>query len=103
MNKEISMVDKLLDENNTDPIVLFNEKNEETKFEQVAVIPLDEKLYAILKPITKIVGVSDDEALVFELVEIDDEDCLVICDNMDIVNKVFDEYYVLLRQEGIIE
>ena len=100
MNKEISMVDKLLDENNTDPIVLFNEKNEETKFEQVAVIPLDEKLYAILKPITKIVGVSDDEALVFELVEIDDEDCLVICDNMDIVNKVFDEYYVLLRQEG---
>ena len=37
MNKEINMVDRLLDENNTDPIVLFDENNKETSFEQVKV------------------------------------------------------------------
>ena len=93
MNKEINMVDRLLDENNTDPIVLFDENNKETSFEQVAVIPLEEKLYAILKPITDIAGIEEDEALVFVIEEIDDEDCLVLCDNMEVVNKVFEEYY----------
>lgn len=102
MNQEISMIDKILDENNSDPVVLYDENNKETKFEQVAVIPLDEKLYVLLKPITKIAGVNDDEALVFVIEEIEDEDCLVIVDNMEIVNKVFDEYYALLREEGLL-
>ena len=51
---------------------------------------------------TKIAGVNDDEALVFVIEEIEDEDCLVIVDNMEIVNKVFDEYYALLREEGLL-
>ena len=53
MNQEMSMIDKILDENNSDPVVLYDENNKETKFEQVAVIPLDEKLYVLLKPITR--------------------------------------------------
>ena len=102
MTQEISMIDKLLDENNSEPIVLYDENNKETKFDQVAVIPLNEKLYCILKPLTKIVGVNDDEALVFVIEEIDDEDCLVICDDMKIIDKVFEEYYQLLKEEGLM-
>ena len=103
MEREISAIEKIFDENNSDPIVLYDENNKETKFDQVAVIPLYEKVYVILKPLSKIVGVNDDEALVFVVEEIDDEDCLVICDDMKIVDEVFKEYYILLKEEGIIE
>lgn len=103
MEREISAIEKIFDENNSDPIVLYDENNKETKFDQVAVIPLYEKVYVILKPLSKIAGVNDDEALVFVVEEIDDEDCLVICDDMKIVDEVFKEYYILLKEEGIIE
>lgn len=104
--KEYSAIDALLDENNTEPIILFDENNKETEFEQVCVIPLENSngcmtIYAILKPVTEIVGVNDDEALVFKIEEIEDEDCLVIEDDDEMVNKVFDAYYDLLRAEGI--
>ena len=64
MEREISAIEKIFDENNSDPIVLYDENNKETKFDQVAVIPLYEKVYVILKPLSKIAGVNDDEALV---------------------------------------
>jgi uncharacterized protein YrzB (UPF0473 family) len=104
--KEYSAIDALLDENNTEPIILFDENNKETEFEQVCVIPLENSngrmtIYAILKPVTEIVGLNDDEALVFKVEEIEDEDCLVIEDDDEMVNKVFDAYYDLLRAEGI--
>lgn len=102
MKELMSEIDKILDENNSDPIVLYDENNKETKFDQVAVIPLYEKVYVILKPLTKIAGLADDEALVFVIEEIDDEDCLVIEDDMKIVDEVFKEYYELLKQEGIL-
>lgn len=103
MEREISAIEKIFDENNSDPIVLYDENNKETKFDQVAVIPLYEKVYVILKPLSKIEGVNDDEALVFVVEEIDDEDCLVICDDMKIVDEVFKEYYILLKEEGLLD
>lgn len=102
MDKEQrSQIEMLLDENNTENLKLYDENNKETEFEQVAIIPLNEKIYAILKPVTKIVGVNDDEALVFVIEEIDDEDCLVIVDDEKVVDEVFKEYYDLLKAEGI--
>ena len=101
MKEEKSQIEMLLDENNTENLKLYDENNKETEFEQVAIIPLDEKIYAILKPVTKIVGVNDDEALVFVIEEIDDEDCLVIVDDEAVVDKIFKEYYELLKAEGI--
>lgn len=99
--KEVSQIEMLLDENNTENIKLYDENNKVTEFEQVAIIPLDDKIYAILKPVTEIAGVNDDEALVFVVEEIDDEEVLVIVDDEDIVDKVFNEYYALLKEEGI--
>ena len=52
--KEKSAIEKLLDENNNENIVLFDENDNATEFEQVALIPLEDKTYAILKPVTKI-------------------------------------------------
>ncbi|MDY5042022.1 MAG: DUF1292 domain-containing protein [Eubacteriales bacterium] len=99
--EEKSQIEMLLDENNNENLKLYDENNKETEFEQIAVIPLNEKIYAILKPVTKIVGVNDDEALVFSIEEIDDEDCIVLVDDEKIVDEVFKEYYELLKAEGI--
>lgn|SRR5690554_1237499 len=99
--REISQIELLLDEENTDNIKLYDENNKETEFEQIAIIPIDERVYAILKPVTEIVGVSDDEAIVFVIEEVEDEEVLVIVDDEDIVDKVFNEYYALLKSEGI--
>ena len=91
-------IDKILDEECTDNIVLYDENNKETEFEQVALIPKDEKVYVILKPVTKIEGVADDEALVFVIDEIEDEDCLIIVDDEQIITEVFNDYYKLLEE-----
>jgi len=101
MKEERSPIELLLDENNSDNIKLFDDKNNEVEFEQVAIVPIDEKNYAILKPAQKMEGVGDDEALVFTIEEIDDEECLVIEESEEIIDKVFDQYYEMLKDEGI--
>lgn len=100
--KEKSAIEKLLDENNNENIVLFDENDNATEFEQVALIPLEDKTYAILKPVTKIKDVNDDEAFVFVLEEGEDEDVLEICTDPKIIDEVFNEYYDLLKEEGIL-
>ena len=97
----LSPIDMLLDENNTDNIKLYNEDNQEVEFEQIALVPIEEKTYAILKPEANMEGIAEDEALVFVIDEIDDEDCLVIVEDDSIVDKVFEEYYKMLKEEGI--
>lgn len=97
----LSPIDMLLDENNTENIKLYNEDNQEVEFEQIALVPIDNKTYAILKPVSPMEGIADDEALVFVIDEIDDEDCLVIVEEDAIVDKVFEEYYKMLKEEGI--
>lgn len=95
-------IDMLLDENNTDPIVLYNENNEEVSFEQIALIPIDGQVYAILKPLGDFEGVGEDEALVFTIAEDDGEDVLVVEDREEIIDAVFEEYYAMLAEEGIV-
>ncbi len=97
----LSPIDMLLDENNTENIKLYNEENQEVEFEQIALVPIEEKTYAILKPVAKMEGIADDEALVFVIDEIDDEDCLVIVEDDSVVDKVFEEYYKMLKEEGV--
>lgn len=103
--EEKNPIDCLFDEDNTDPIVLFNEKGEKVEFEQIALIPLEEKeekIYAILKPIEQMEGVGNDEALVFEVVEgetEDDEEYLNLVSDLDIIDKVFDVYNKLMDEE----
>jgi len=98
----MEQIEKLLSADNTENLVLYDENDVATEFEQVAVIPCAERIFAILKPVTEVKDVGVDEALVFEIVEIDDEDCLVIVDDRDIVDKVFEAYYALLSDNGVI-
>lgn len=97
----LSPIDMLLDENNTENIKLYNEENQEIEFEQIALVPIENKTYAILRPVLEMEGIAEDEALVFVIDEIDDEDCLVIVEDDAIVDKVFEEYYKMLKEEGV--
>ena len=58
----LDIIDVLLDEENKDPIVLVDDKGRKLSFEQVAVIPYNEKLYCVLKPLDKIEGVQVSES-----------------------------------------
>ena len=100
-NKELSFIDMLMDENNKDNIVLLDSDGKEVEFSQVAVIPLKNKIYAILKPVSKMEGVAEDEALVFLIDVIDDNECLVMVEDDKVIDAVFDGYYDLLRAQGI--
>ena len=93
----VDIVDILLDEDNEDPITLYDENDKAVKFDQVAVIPLNNNLYAILKPIDEMEGVADDEAIVFAVKQDKDgESVLEIETDEPTAIKVFDEYYNLL-------
>lgn len=98
--KEVNPIDALFDVNNSENIVLYNENDEAVEFEQIALIPLAETVYAILKPTEKVEGVADDEAFVFEVVENEEEgDTLRLVDNDKIIDDVFEEYNKLLDEE----
>ena len=98
---DLNPIDMILDENNTDPIVLYNENDDPVQFEQIALIPLEDGTYVILKPVEDIEGIADDEALVFQITELDGEDVLVVVEDDAIIDVVFDEYYALLKENGI--
>ncbi len=96
---------RLLDPENSDPIVLFDENEKPVSFEQIALIPYQEKLYAILKPIEKMDGVADDEAIVFSFEEDDsnEDQLLVVEENDAIIDEVFAIYNKLLDEQGAAE
>lgn len=98
MNTEYSLIDMILDPDNESPIQLQGENGEIISFDQIAVIPFNDELYAILKPITKIEGVNENEALVFHLIV--EEDSVEVVYDFDLCDAVFDVYYDLLNKEG---
>ena len=91
--KVINPIDILFDEDNNENIVLYNDKDEPVEFEQIALVSLDDKQYAILQPVEKFDGVSEDEAFAFEIVrDKGDGDSLALVEDDALIDKIFDEY-----------
>lgn len=94
---------KLLDPENKDNIEFFNEEGDLISFEQVAIVPHNEKVYVILKPVDEMEGVGEDEALVF-VVDFDEyllESYLKLVEDEVDIEIVFEKYYDLLREAGV--
>lgn len=101
--KPKDLLDILLDEENRDSIVLMDEKGDELAFEQVAIIPYgddgDKTLYVVLKPITKIKGIAEDEAIVFKVIEDEVGNAILrVEDDEDIAIDIFNKYYDMLEE-----
>jgi len=102
INKEYdSPIEAILDENNTDNIILYDENGTETEFEQIAVVPLPEKICVILKPVATIPGIKENEALVFVIDEVDDTEILYVATDDELIDEVFTQYYKMLEEAGI--
>lgn len=95
--EELTVLQKLLDDENCDNITLYDEEGSELEFEQVAIIPLDEALYAILRPVTPMEGIEEDEALVFLIDE--EEEMVTLITDETLGAAVFREYYKLCEEE----
>jgi hypothetical protein len=96
-------VDQILDEDYVDNIFLYDdEADKDVEFEQVALIPIDDDVYVILKPVTPVDGVGENEALAFRIdfaPTEEEEDILVVIDDDELVTRIFDEYYERLKEE----
>lgn len=102
--QEQDLLDIILDEDNKDPIVLLSEKGEQITFEQVAVIPREvdgePALFVVLKPLDKVEGIADDEAVVFRVNEDEDGNIdLRVVEDQALAIAVFNRYYDLLEEE----
>lgn len=99
VEESFDILDVLLDENNKEPIVLIDDTGRQLSFEQIAVIPYNDKIYAVLKPIDQIENVADDEAIVFVVVEKEGKPPVLMVETDEAVAmSVFDEYYNLLDE-----
>jgi uncharacterized protein YrzB (UPF0473 family) len=92
-------IDKLYDEENNDLIYLYNQKGEEIAFEQVAIIPIRENTYVILKPVIPMEGLGEDEGLVFEIRTNEEQEYLALVIDEKIIDDVFEIYFRLLENE----
>ena len=92
-------IEKLFDPENQDPIVMVDEEGNEVEFEQIAILPYEGSIYALLMPLTPLEGVGEDEAIVFVIEEQDGEANLAIVDDLDFIDGVFELYESLIADD----
>jgi hypothetical protein len=76
MGEELTLLDKLLDENNDEKIELMTEDGYKEQFEQIGVVFHENAFYAIMRPMK----LEEDQAVVFRLSEEDEESLDLVSD-----------------------
>ena len=79
-------------------VTLLSATGEEIDFVEIAGIAHEGKFYVILQPVELLEGMSDDEALVFEVAASGDDAQYSIVLDDDIIDAVFAEYEKLFEQ-----
>lgn len=86
---EKTAVEIILDENNEENVTLsYGENDEEVEFEQVAVVELDDDVFAILHPLDVIEGIEEEEVLVFKIDKANKS--IELVEDQEIINEVID-------------
>ena len=96
--KVLDPINQILEEENMENVIMYDEQNKPIEFEQIAVIPLDNDplLYAILIPITPMQGVNEGEGVVFAIDEAK-HDIQVVNDDKKI-DAVLEVYQKLIEE-----
>lgn len=97
MSNYEKFVDRLFDENNDEKIWIKDNDGKELEFEQVAVVDFEENYYAVLHPISRLEGVSEDEVLIFLIDE--EKDQLVYEENDKVIDGVYNEFCRLVEEQ----
>jgi len=89
---------QLLDDNNTDNVVLFDTNGKPIEFEQVARIELDDynEIFVILIPVTPVPGVEEGEGVVFSLDAQNGN--LDVVEDQNVIDRVLEAYMKLLDE-----
>jgi len=87
MSDDVTLLAKLMDDKNDDNIVLFDESGASVELEQIAVIPHEDEIYAILRPL----DADEDSAAVFR-VDVSDEESIISVDDDKLASKILDLY-----------
>lgn len=92
-------IEQILDENNIENVILYDEDGKLLEFEQVAVIPLERTglLYAIMIPVTPMQGVGEGEGVLFAIDEL--EGNIDIERDDTIIDEVLSIYQTLISDD----
>lgn len=98
MNDNINLTDAEKD----GIITLTTADGEDVDFIEIAVIPYNEKFYAILQPVELLEGMEEDDALVFNVTRTpDDEANFELELNEEAIEAVFEIYNKLLDEAEV--
>ena len=92
-----SIIEKILDENNHDYINTYDDYGNPIQFEQIAVVSVEEELFVILRENSD--DVPYDEVLVFRIVMNETNQELLLEENEEVVEEVFEKYYQLQKKK----
>ena len=92
-----SIIEQILDENNHDLINTFDDFGNPIQFEQIAVVSLDEELFVILRENSE--DVPFDEVMVFRIIMNETNPELLLEENEEIVEEVFNTFYQLQKKK----
>lgn len=89
-------IEQILDENNDENVVLYDDNGKPIEFEQVALIPLDDTdlLYAILIPVTPMQNVEDGEGVLFAIDE--EKGTIDVVNDEKVIDQVLTVYEKLI-------
>ena len=92
-----SIIEQILDENNHDFINAYDDFGNPIQFEQVAVVSIEEELFVILRENRD--DIPLEEVLVFRIVMNETNQELLLEENEEVIEEVFDEYYRLQKKK----
>jgi hypothetical protein len=92
-----NIIDQILDENNHDYINTYDDFGNPIQFEQIAVVSIEEELFVILRENSE--HVPYDEVLVFRIVMNETNHELLLEENEEVVEEVFNKYYQLQKKK----
>ena len=93
-----NIIEQILDENNHDFINAYDDFGNPIQFEQVAVVSIEEELFVILRENRDDIPVE--EVLVFRIVINETNQELLLEENEEVVEEVFNEYYRLQKKKN---
>ena len=91
---ETPLLNRILDPDDKEPIVLDSAVGP-IEFEQIAYIPYQECVYVVMHNLTPMEGIGEEECMIFRYVQDDGEENLLLEDDEDIANAVYEVYLSL--------
>ncbi len=98
---DMSVITHILDAECTDNVVLYDAKGNAMEFEQVALVPIGEKIGVLMHPLLDEQGrsVPDNELVVFVIQEVNDQVILQECTCKEEIDVAFEAFAQLIEQE----